>query len=455
MSSKRIQASREALFRYQVVSRVQARLLGGGGVSAAVLDTAGATHWDPDEGARTVKERTVWRWKAAWKRGELAGLEPAARTRESTDVLPKGLLDFMVEQKRVDVRASIPELLKRGVQKGLLESVDDVDRVTVWRALRRLGMATRRRKAARERDARRWSYPNRMQLMLCDGKHFRASATRVKRVALFFLDDASRFGLDVVVGTAESTWLFLTGVFAVVSEYGLMDVVYLDRGPGFRSDDTAEVIGRLPAHLVLGEAAYPEGHGKVEKFNQSALNSVLRNLNGRPDVDPDLGALQSRLRHFLHKVYNHTPHESLDNQTPAQRFHADERALRFPDSIATLRSRFVIHEERTVSNDNILSVEQVDYEVPRGHAQSRIAVQRHVLDQTVSVLHEGRVVQLHPVDLAANAIARRATPAAPSDETQHPLPPTAAEMMWRKEFAPVVGADGGVLPMTGEKDEET
>jgi hypothetical protein len=39
-----------------------------------------------------------------------------------------------------------------------------------------------------------------MQMVLCDGKHFRAGAARLRRVALFFLDDATRMGLHVVVG---------------------------------------------------------------------------------------------------------------------------------------------------------------------------------------------------------------------------------------------------------------
>ena len=43
--------------------------------------------------------------------------------------------------------------------------------------------------------------------MLADGKHFRAGAARLRRVALFF-DDATRYGLQVLVGTAESSELF-------------------------------------------------------------------------------------------------------------------------------------------------------------------------------------------------------------------------------------------------------
>ena len=152
---------------------------------------------------------------------------------------------------------------------------------------------------------------------LCDGKHFRAGATRAKRVAFFFLDDATRLGLHVIVGTSESKSLFLRGLYPTLHRYGRPGVVYIDRGAGFIADDTIAVVAAVKSLLIHGRARYPEGHGKIEKFNQTALNAILRNLNGRADVDPSLEALELRLSHWLRETYNHTPHEAFDDkQTP-------------------------------------------------------------------------------------------------------------------------------------------
>jgi len=57
----------------------------------------------------------------------------------------------------------------------------------------------RRVPAKQEADQRRFAYPHRMMMVLADGKHFRAGPARKRVVAPFFLDDASRFGLGVVV----------------------------------------------------------------------------------------------------------------------------------------------------------------------------------------------------------------------------------------------------------------
>ena len=74
--------------------------------------------------------------------------------------------------------------------------------------------------------------PSACSVWLADGKHFRAGAARLRRVALFFLDDATRYGLEVLVGTAESSALFLRGLHEVVMHHGVADLYYLDKGPG-------------------------------------------------------------------------------------------------------------------------------------------------------------------------------------------------------------------------------
>jgi transposase InsO family protein len=226
-------------------------------------------------------------------------------------VLETKLLDFLAKERGRDRLASIPELLRRAAAGGLLDCWTDVDRTTVFRALVRMQVATGRVKQERDRDMRRFAYAHRMELVLSDGKHFRAGPTRARRVAFFFLDDATRLGLHVVVGTSESAALFLRGLYPVLRDKGRMGILYLDHGPGFIANAVAEVCRRLEIALIHGESRYPEGHGKVERFNQTVLAAVLRALDGRADVDADCKALEIRLAHWLREIYNHEPHESL------------------------------------------------------------------------------------------------------------------------------------------------
>lgn len=443
----------EAAFRFLLVSRIRAEVGAGRPVTEAVHRVAAEIHVDFSGSRRTVGSRTLFRWLAAWEENGLAGLarKPRKKT-ESSTVLPAELLAFAAEEKKSDPQASLPEILRRARLLGVVADDVPIDRSTLYRALRRMKVTTRRRRTSGGREKRRFAWSNRMQLVLADGKHFRVGPKRLKRVAIFYLDDATRMGLDVVVGTSESTVLFLTGLCLVLRRYGKMTVIYLDGGPGFISEDTARVLGHLGIHLVIGTARYPEGHGGVERFNRTAKAGVLRHLDGRPDVDPDPGALTLRLRHWLRAVYNRSPHEFHDGGTPEERFLADERELRLPESDEDLDSKFFVTETRKVSGDHVVPLDGVDYETPVGHADTRVTLYRHVLRGTVHLLDEGRLVRLHPVDLEENAKNRRARKA---DECPPDTPTRgAADLAFTNDFGPVVDDDGGFTDPEEEETEE-
>lgn len=438
--------SAEALFRFTVVSQVINLKKADHPVTEVVRDVAKKLHYQLNGTARRVSDRTIFRWLASYEAEGLAGLEPVPQPRTQTsDVLPIEFLEFLAAQRRLDPEASVPELIRQAKLVGKLPATP-VIRQTCWRALRRMGIDTRRRAKKRDRDSRRFAFPHRLNMVLADGKYFRAGAQRLRRVAVFFLDDATRFGLHVVVGTeGEKTVLFLRGLYEMACKYGIADSYYLDHGPGFISLDTATVIGRLPSqpHLVHGEAAYPEGHGKIERFNRTVKASLLRSL-GRPDVDPDYRALELRLQHYLREVYNHEPHEGLNLDTPAQRFHQDPRQLRFAESDEWLRERFLITESRKVSDDHVISIDSTDYEVPRGYAGQRITIFRPLLENKVLLVERGQFIELKPVDLVANARDRRGAKKSAADAALDAVPVrTAADLAYERDFTPAIDADGG------------
>lgn len=308
--------SDKALLRYHVVSLVRARRLAGVRLARAVEEVASLRHPTAAGEPRRVSARTVYRWVARYERGGADALADERRGSErASRVLSPQLLRYLADERERDRDASIPELLERAEQVGLLGAWRDVDRTTVYRALVRMGVATARRKGQRGGDQRRFDYAHRMELVLCDGVHFRAGATRKRRVACFYLCGATRFGLHVVVGPSESAALFLRGFHEVLLRYGRPGILYLDHGPGFIANAVTEVCRRLDLALVHGRAKYPEGHGKIEKFNQTVRSRVLRGL-ARADVDPAYGALELRLSYWLRERYNHHPHESLVRPRP-------------------------------------------------------------------------------------------------------------------------------------------
>lgn len=440
----------DVCFRYRLVSAVVALEVSGTAKSAAVRAVAGSAHVDEAGRPRQVSERTLYRWVAAYAEHGLPGLQRARRQRlAGSMVLPDGLLAFLDAERERDRDASIPELLRRAELREVIASAKALDRSTVWRAMQRCDIETRPRNVPPNTDQQRFRYPSRMQMALADYKHFRAGARRAKRAALYYLDDASRYGLDVRVGPSEQPEVVLQLLEAVIRGYGLMSLLYWDGGPGFVDLDVLAVCERLGIKAIRGKAHYPEGHGAIERFNRSAKARVLRSLDGAPDVDPDCGALTLRLRHDLHEVYNHLSHEALDFDTPHQRFHEDPRPLRPASSADWLRERFTLTLQRRVSKDHVVPVDGIDYEVPRGHSGEKVLLHRRLLERTAErdalyLPHRGKLVRLHPVDLATNARTRRAP--GPQDDSDDITPvPTksASQLAFERDLPPMVGPDGG------------
>jgi putative transposase len=441
-----IEISREALFRYLVVSQVLARIAAGEHQAQAIKYVSAKAHYSPSDGStRVVGKRTVYRWLAEYREHGLAGLDPCPRGPDQaiSTVLSEGFIKLLQDEKTRDPRTSIPEIIRTAVESGVVKPQDRINRSTVYRTAKKLGLPVAHRRTPPDEDARRFAYANRLEMVLADGKHFRAGVTRARRVALFFLDDATRFPLGVVVGTSESAELFLHGLYDVILKYGLIGIVYLDRGPGFVAEDTICVVSNLGFQLIHGKAAYPEGHGKIEKFNQTALKDLLRGLDRRPDVDPDLRALELRIRHYMETQYSHRPHESLGMQTPYERFHADPKPLRFPEDREALRRKFEVTFTRLVTNDNVVSVDSVDYDMPRGHRGTTVLLHRKLLDAGIFFLHDGRFIELHPVDLAANARTKRGLAVSQPEDVQHPPRTSAADLAFQRDYGPVVDPDGG------------
>lgn len=445
------QPSPEALLRFLAVSQVFGYERRGYSRTKAVELVCAEPLYDLNGRCRYVNERTLYRWLSKAKEAMgCPGRTPVLEALESSckkpikgsTVLSKRFLSYCKHQKELDELASVPELIYRARVEGILAKDELVDRSTVYRALKRQGVCLqRRKKSGPTRDTRRFQYPHRMQCVLCDGKHFRAGPNRTKRVALFFIDDSSRFVLDAFVAPSENKLIFLRGLFEVIQEFGFIDITYLDRGPGFIALETIEIISRFGL-LIHGEKKYPQGHGKVERFNQTIFKDLLRSFDGDPTIDPDCAHLQLRIRHYLHNVYNVRPHEGIDGRTPRECFFADERELVFPENEDIFRDTFVIHLRRRVSSDNIVKVDKRELQLPLGYAGTIINLQRRMFDNSVHFLNKGKLQELNEVNKIENARSRRAKKKK-KKKTANKVVKTAASKQFDKDFSPIVGPDGG------------
>jgi transposase InsO family protein len=434
-----------ALWRYQCVSQVEVFVLAGKTLAEAVT----AVSKVPRNGAGRVSRSSLYRWYEAFQSGGIEALFDQPRPNRKS-CLSENFLLFLQMQKKDDPEASIPEIIARAVEQKIIEAGETLDRTTVYRAARSFDLPMFRRARAQATAMRPYSYEHRMMMVLSDGKHFRAGVEKRKRVAMFFIDDATRYVLDVFVGTSEDTDLFLRGLFRVVQNYGRMSVIYIDHGPGFIADDSAKVCANLKIPIIHGTVAYPEGHAKIERFHGTVTQALLRGLQ-KPEIDPSCTALELRLRHYIRERYNRHHHSGI-NSLPEERFYQDTRELNFPESSEELEKAFVLSEPRKVRRDNVISWNGVIYETPLGYGGRWVTIYRNVLCKRIWMLHNGEAFFLQPPDLGLNAREKRLK-IATSKLNEEPIT-TAAEMHFNRDFSPIVGIGGDFSHNSHQQKEQ-
>lgn len=441
----------QVLFRYRLVGEVLAYESRGMVRHAAVETVADVRHQDGEGRTKRVSTRTLYRWVRAFEEKGVFGLCRASPKRVVTNHIPEDLAAFLVAEKEADPAASIPELIRRAQQEKLPGALN-VSRTTVWRRLRSCGLDTKRLKTKKQRAMRRFTFAHRMEMVLCDGKHFRAGPQRAKRVVLFYLDDATRLALGAVVGPSENHYLFLWGLHRCLRRHGLMQCLFTDNGSAFIADDCKSVLANLGIHYIQGTPGHPQARGKVERFNRTAFEDLLRHLDRAEHIDPDCAALELRINHYLTHVYNVRAHGSLDGMSPQERFNTDVKPLKFATT-RQLDSCFRLPLTRRVSPDQIVSVDGVAYDMPEGYAKQKVGLSRDLINDCIDFIHQGRIVTLHPHDAQGHARRPPKRHAAPTDPQPRATTRGSATMNFNQQFQALVDDEGNYHDKESSDDQ--
>jgi putative transposase len=436
----KISIDSRALEKAKVIGHVQAQLSMGMRKNLAIAASARlfSEFWEPSVGEESRKH-AIYRWLRHYEEKGIEGLARKEPKRRVTSALTPEFIEHLVAMKD-DHDMSIPEVIRCAEKLGIVPK-RSVSRSTVWRAARDRNLPMHRCHAAKKNDMRPFEFKHRMDMVLCDGKHFRAGTKEVRRVAMPMIDDATRTVLIVRVRKTETTHLFLLCLYELVRRYGTPVCLYVDNGSGFISQDALRICARLKIHLIHGTAGYPEGRGKIERFHRTMWQQLLRTFRGDPRINGSCDDLELRCNHYVEHCYNREKHESI-GMAPLEKWQADSRALKYPENMAALENIFIIERRRKISRDNVLQIAGKRLEMPRGYAGRSVSVLENTLSGEVTFMHHGEMVRLHEVDLEANANAKRTPMKNDPDEKRDAKTQSAARIAFEHMYPPAVDDDG-------------
>ena len=281
-----------------------------------------------------VARKTVHVWLAKYEAGGLEGLvDGSHRPRSCPHQMPAAVEVALVELRLAHSswgpRRLSFELAKRGAAFVVSESA-------AYRALARLNLIDPTLRRPRDRKWKRWERGTAMELWQMDvvGGFVLADGARAK--ALTGVDDHSRFCVSAHLMSRESSQKVCDGLAKALRAYGAPEAILTDNGKVFTgrfNHPPVEVLfDRICrengiTHLHT-QPRSPTTTGKIERFHR-AIRTEFRTDR----VFANLAAAQAELDDWVADYNTRRPHQSLDMNTPAQRFWREDAAV-----VTTLRS---------------------------------------------------------------------------------------------------------------------
>ena len=197
--------------------------------------------------------------------------------------------------------------------------------------------------------------------LLIDGKK-----KRVWIIAL--IDDTSRMITGIDIFFNDNFVNVMSVMKSGVTKFGKPKIWNFDNGSAYKNKQISLLSARIGTTLSYNPPYSPIGKAKIERWFKTLKLQWLSQLN-MADFQ-GLDELRISLFEYV-KMYNQRVHSSLNGMSPMDRFFK-ESALIKRISQAEINQAFLLEIERRVSIDNVVVIDNVNYEVDYRYSKQRI-----------------------------------------------------------------------------------
>jgi hypothetical protein len=185
-------------------------------------------------------------------------------------------------------------------------------------------------------------------------------------------------------------------------EHGKCDALYLDNGATYRGEVLQLVCSRIGIVLLHARPYDAPARGKMERFWRRMREEALDHIG----EIASLADVEQKLRVWLGRYYQSTPHAGLIGRAPEACFAEGEKQLVTEQQ---LRDALTVRTKRRVRRDTTVSIDGTVYEVPLGYLAGQIvSVATSLYDSAEPVIElDGKRIPLHVVDPVGNSRKKR------------------------------------------------
>ncbi|MFI3214766.1 MAG: integrase core domain-containing protein [Eubacteriales bacterium] len=142
---------------------------------------------------------------------------------------------------------------------------------------------------------------------------------------------------------------------------------------------------RIGCVLIYNPPYTPTGKAKIERWFRTMKDHWLAGLTIKDFTTLD--ALRISLMEYV-QTYQTSVHSSLNGLSPKERFFQESIIIKRLSDVKIEQS-FLLEYQRRVTADNVIVLEEIEYEVPYRYAKQRITIRYskdfekvYVIDQT-------------------------------------------------------------------------
>lgn len=347
------------------------------------------------EGVTTIHARTIERWYYQFKKGGFDALKPQTRVDFGKPRKGKDVIDQIIILKR-----NYPRLSATGILKMLRESGVTKDQISLSTVNRVVNSIPKEQMNIE--PMYRYELEHINEVWCGDSSHgpylYRDKA-KVKLYIIALIDDASRLITAARIFEADNTINLLSTMKLAVSKYGKPKRFNFDNGSNYKNAQINIVTARLGVGVHYCRPYNPEAKAKIERWFKTLKSQWMSTLNYSEFHSVE--EYQVSLNEYVN-TYNNNVHSSLNGLTPMERYLKEVELVKKIDEYS-LEKDFLFEIERRVSIDNIVVIDNKEYEVPAVYSSKKVRIKYLDPKDGVFIVDNDKQIEIKPLDKKANA----------------------------------------------------
>lgn len=358
-----------ALFRYGIIAPVISGTYDENkSMKVFFSDAAKRVYTNPRGEDVKFSESTLERWYYNYKREGFNALIPQRRCDSGQ---PRKINADIIEQIR-HLKEEYPKMPATLIYQRLLDngtiSKCDFSLSTVNRCVNKIKTEN---KFSNNKDMRRYERAHINEVWCgdtCVGPYLKIDGKKKRTYIMALIDDASRYIVGIDIFLNDNFVNLMSVMKTSVTRFGKPKVWNFDNGSAYKNKQMELLTARIGSIINYNPPYTPTGKAKIERWFKTMKMQWMSGLNMNDFISTY--ELRKSLLNYVNQ-YNQTVHSLLSGICPQDRYFGESSMIKrlTEDQIET---SFLLEYERRVTADNVVVIDETEYEVPYRYSKQKI-----------------------------------------------------------------------------------